>query len=49
MSASASAYVRSEHALDRVAQAYAAALEEVAVGETVRVPAVARSRVPLGA
>ena len=48
MSASARAYVRSEHALDRVAHAYAAALEEVAVGETVRAPAVARSRVPLG-
>ena len=48
MSASALAYIRSEHALDRVAHAYADALEEVAVGDTARAPAVARSRVPLG-
>jgi hypothetical protein len=54
MSASAAEYVRSQHGLDRVADAYAAALEEVAAGETARAPMVTElparsSGVPLGA
>ena len=54
MSASASEYVRSEHDLGRVADAYAAALEYVAAGDVARVPVVAElparsSGVPLGA
>jgi hypothetical protein len=38
MSAAAGECVRSEHALDRIAEAYASALEEVAAGVTARVP-----------
>jgi glycosyltransferase involved in cell wall biosynthesis len=54
MSASAREYVGSRHDLERVADAYAAALEEVAAGEGARVPIVAElparsSEVPLGA
>jgi glycosyltransferase involved in cell wall biosynthesis len=54
MSASAREYVGSRHDLEHVADAYAAALEEVAAGEGARVPIVAElparsSEVPLGA
>ncbi len=54
MSASAREYVGSRHDLEHVADAYAAALEEVAAGEGARVPIVTElparsSEVPLGA
>jgi hypothetical protein len=50
MSVAAREYLESQHRLDHVADAYAAAIAEAAVGDTARAPAVAElpGRVRLG-